>query len=364
MSKPKKLWALKSHTKGKHLVLRSYLNAWFPILGSWNGRILFIDAFAGPGEYEGGEEGSPIIAINSLIKHKSKHVIKAQVSFLFIEKDKARADHLTSLVNQYKHKCPAGTSIEVRHGKFDETMTDVLDDIDQRNRTLATNFLMIDPFGVSGTQMKVIERILRSSKSEVFISFMYESIKRFLTTPEFEHHLDNLFGCQLWRRALSMEDGDAKKNYLFNLYKEQLKKAGAKYVVSFDLYDHNRHIYSIFFGTQHLKGSDRMKSAIWSIDPSGEFKFVATNYNQLKLDFNNPAYKPLEECLKNKFRNKGFVTVEHIIDFVRSDETDYHSGQVKKIALKQMEKNNELEVDESTRKRKFTYPDGTLIRFK
>lgn len=43
------LWPLEPHTRGKHLVLKHYLDAWFPILGSWSGRILFIDGFAGPG---------------------------------------------------------------------------------------------------------------------------------------------------------------------------------------------------------------------------------------------------------------------------------------------------------------------------
>ena len=66
------LWPLEPHTRGKHLVLKSYLDAWFPIMGSWNGRILFIDGFAGPGEYEGGEEGSPLIALRSLKDHHAQ----------------------------------------------------------------------------------------------------------------------------------------------------------------------------------------------------------------------------------------------------------------------------------------------------
>jgi hypothetical protein len=39
--------------------VRAYLDAWLPILSSVNSRILFIDGFAGPGEYAGSEEGSP-----------------------------------------------------------------------------------------------------------------------------------------------------------------------------------------------------------------------------------------------------------------------------------------------------------------
>ena len=44
-------WPLELHTRGKHMVLEHYMGAWLPIMTRWNGRVLFIDAFAGPGEY-------------------------------------------------------------------------------------------------------------------------------------------------------------------------------------------------------------------------------------------------------------------------------------------------------------------------
>ena len=72
------IWKLDPHTLGKHLVLRAYLDAWLPILGRWRRRILFIDGFAGPGEYVDGEEGSPIIALNALCEHQSKSSIDAR----------------------------------------------------------------------------------------------------------------------------------------------------------------------------------------------------------------------------------------------------------------------------------------------
>ena len=65
------LWERDEHTEGKHLVLEHYLKAWYPIMGKWNGRILFIDGFAGPGEYADGEEGSPVVAMRVLDEHPS-----------------------------------------------------------------------------------------------------------------------------------------------------------------------------------------------------------------------------------------------------------------------------------------------------
>ena len=73
------LWKRSPHTEGKHLVLEHYLNAWFAILGrdTLARRILFVDGFAGPGRYEGGEEGSPVVAMRVLAEHSAAKRINA-----------------------------------------------------------------------------------------------------------------------------------------------------------------------------------------------------------------------------------------------------------------------------------------------
>ncbi len=366
MSPPKeKIWAIDEHTKGKHLVLRAYLNAWLPILGSSNGRILFIDAFAGPGEYKDGEEGSPIIALNSLIEHNAKKTIGGEIIFLFIENRKDRYEHLKDIIEDYQPKLPSNAHTQVIFGSFDEAMKQVLDRVEEQNKDLAPSFVMINPFGISGTPMNVINRLLTNPHSEVFITFMYEFINRFVSTPEFEKHLDKLFGCEDWRDGMKISDSKKTKKFFFNSYISQLKKAGCKYVVSFDLYENNTHVYTIFFGTQHPKGCDVMKKAIWKIVPSGNFRFVGTNSPQLTLSIENPNFAPLKKALQDRFIGKGWVRIEDVIDFVISDETDYHSGQVKTNVLRPMKdcEEPEIEVDNSTRKRKNTYPDGTMLRF-
>src|SRR3990167_8475993 len=93
MAVPKETrWPIEPHTKVKHLILGLYLKAWLPIMATHNGCIMFIDGFAGPGRYEGGEEGSPLIALRTLLDHP--HFRQPQpnrkVEFLFIEEDRRR----------------------------------------------------------------------------------------------------------------------------------------------------------------------------------------------------------------------------------------------------------------------------------
>jgi three-Cys-motif partner protein len=358
-----KLWKLDAHTRGKHEVLRRYLNAWLPILGTWQGRILFIDGFSGPGEYEGGEPGSPLIALDAFRKHKAAKKITAKVVFFFIEKRKDRAEHLLQKIEELKPSLPTNCSTQVICGVFDETMSQVFEHLDEKKGQLAPSLVMVDPFGVSDTPMSVIRRILSTQRCEVYVTVMYEFINRFATRPEFHDHLDALYGCADWRKATSIADSGERKKFFYDLYKDQLRQAGAKQVVHFDLYEGNRLKYAIFFGTQNPVGSDRMKAAIWGVAPTGDFAFRGTHSKQLTLGEPEPNLEPLKEQLTVEFQGKEWVRIEDVEQFVMSDRTDFHKGQLKRKTLAPMEKAGRIKVDETTRKRKGSFPEGALLRF-
>ena len=356
-------WDLDPHTLGKHKVLERYMQAWLPIMTSWNGRVLFIDAFAGPGEYSGGEPGSPVIALRALIDHRARDQIRSEVNYLFIENDRNRSEHLEDVLGELKHELPPRCKYRIIPSKFDETLTEVLNDIEEQRARLAPAFVMIDPFGVSETPMRTVARILDNPKSEVYISFMYEWINRFKGHPHFESPLDDLFGCRDWRNGLDIADSDRTKDFFCNLYKSQLKKNGAKYVVHIDMYEGNRHVYTIFFGTNHLDGCDKMKQAIWKVDPFGGFRFRGRQVGQLTLGEDVVDFSPLEKDLQNRFRSQGWQSIENVTDFVKSDATAFHSGHLKTKTLKPMEADGKIEVKLGTRKRSGTYPGGTVLRF-
>jgi hypothetical protein len=219
---------------------------------------------------------------------------------------------------------------------------------------------MVDPFGVKGFPMSLIRRILKSGKVELYISFMYEFIDRFKTTPEFDRILTELYGTDRWKKGLALT-GQAKKDFFFGLYERQLKAAGAKNVLRFDLYRKGHHVYALFFATQHHKGADVMKRAMWSVAPFGDFTFRGGQSVQLTLGI-APDYAPLREALQAEFKDKGWVTIEQVLEFVASDRTDFHTGQVKRPVLVPMEKAKLIEVDPKTRK-KHGYPPRTKLRF-
>ncbi len=149
------LWRIDDHTRAKHEILRRYLEAWLPIMTSYNGRIIYLDGFAGPGEYEKGEPGSPIIAIDTFLTHIHAPIRTKEVLFLFIEQEHARCEHLKQLLAQ--RKLPSTASYEISEGIFDETMTELLTQLESQQLRLAPTFAFIDPFGYSHTPMSTIK---------------------------------------------------------------------------------------------------------------------------------------------------------------------------------------------------------------
>ena len=356
-------WELGEHTPGKHRVLRRYLDAWYPILGMSQERILFIDGFAGPGEYAGGEPGSPIVAMHALRDHAARGRMKAEAVFLFVESDADRVAHLRRLVGIELTTLPPGTRVSVEHGKFDTTMSTVLDGLESKGQQLAPAFLMADPFGVSGTPLSVVQRVLRHPKSEVYISFMYEAISRFRGTDEFAPHLDGLFGTPDWRDGIGIVDAEQKKAFFFSLYRDRLKAAGATQVVHFELYKGARLIYAIFFGTKHLIGCDRMKQAIWGVAPFGDYAFRGAGGGQLGLELGKPDLARFGEQLRSTFSDREWVSIEELVDFGRSDRTDFHSSHLKPT-LRRIDANGNLTRHPDCKAKARAYPPGTRVRFR
>jgi hypothetical protein len=49
MAEQETVWKIDPHTQAKHRILQRYLQAWLPIMSKYNGRLVIVDGFAGPG---------------------------------------------------------------------------------------------------------------------------------------------------------------------------------------------------------------------------------------------------------------------------------------------------------------------------
>ncbi len=165
MAKPmQSLWDIEPHTKAKHEILERYLDAWFPILATYNQRIIYLDGFCGPGRYKGGEDGSPIIAIKKALNHFGR-LQDRKISFIFIDERKDRIEHLRSEIASMP--IPSNFSIFTEVSEFEKTVSQILRDLKSKNLNLAPTFAFIDPFGFKGVPFSLVKELLEQTANQL-----------------------------------------------------------------------------------------------------------------------------------------------------------------------------------------------------
>ncbi len=352
------------HTAAKHLLLKRYLDRWFPILGKYNSRINYIDGFAGPGEYEAGEPGSPLLVIEAAKYHVEHGTLAANVNidFIFVEVDPGFADHLQSKLSTLT--LPPQFDVSVTQGEFANVIGGVLDDLEKQSKVLAPTFAFVDPFGFSGVPFDLMARILAHPKCEVYVNIMIEFINRFLEHPDDSvlRHFPNTFGTDEVLK-IPQQPGNRIKA-LLSLYRRQLKSK-ARFVGRFDMHDRNdQKTYSLFFASNSPKGFEKMKEANWSVDKTEGGRFsdfepgAVDQTGLLETTITHLGMKYSTQMIPGAASIKCSISNNSVIE-----ETDYLPKHARNALKAEREQSGEIsvEVGQGQKRRKGEFPTGKVL---
>ena len=304
------IWHATPHTLAKIEILRGYLNAFFPILGRARPRrgqnILFVDGFAGPGEYSNAYEGSPIAALRAAaqaIAAQGDAWIAGDIECAFIEHDAERCANLRKRVAA----TPAHPRVKTQI--IEKTFVEGIADLKRQNprpfQSTEPLFVFIDPFGATGGPFQVVAEILSSPTSEVLINLDSDGIARNVKVPSSKARdelLTSVFGDESWRSQLSSGDFHTLCRQVLELYKQRLRSLfRVEYVFSFEMRGSKDALnYHLVFASQNPLGLEKMKEAMRAIDKSGSYSFSDGMIGQSVLfDFNAP--KPFADKLHKFF---------------------------------------------------------------
>jgi len=304
------VWPADPHTLAKHRILSNYLKAWMPILANSRNvpdgkppEILFIDGFAGPGVYEGGEDGSPVIALKTALDHSRSFSVP--VSFLFIEQDDERFARLVSALEGLKPRIEESPNVRLLppyHGDCGRKLNELLDTYKAQRRDFGPALVFLDQFGYSKVPMDLIGRIMSQPRCEVFAYMNWNRLNPYFTDETKWPTITRAFGSEAWKSCLSFKGGRRDEEFLKS-YSEQLRTAGkSDYVWHFAMCgEGDQLLYWLFFCTNNLLGLKEMKKAMFSVDESGGFRFSDGNDpNQLSF-FKGATQEWLAEHLHKKF---------------------------------------------------------------
>ncbi len=362
--------AIQPHTTAKHHILKYYLEQWFPILGRRHRSLRYIDGFAGPGNYEGGELGSPFIALNAIRGHwqfQEFSRLGKHVEFLFVEKEPDHYENLKAKVCEVSW--PASIKTDVKLGEFEHIMSRHLDDMrnsDLRSPTLA----FIDPFGPAGFPMELLGRLASFDRMEVLVNLNYNEFVQWILPDKSKHiTADKLYGGTRWRPALEMAGSDLSA-FLVEEYEAALNEIGWR-GTSFEMVNSQNQIaYNLVFGTRSSKGLEAMKRAMRTASPTGEFRYTD------RLDPRQPiipgmdiSFEHAEEIGEHLFQK--YEGKEVAFDYLMAEEIDWHRwwlDQDLRRGLIHLEYGDNQRISDVRNgdgrvRRKHSYPDGCFVTF-
>jgi three-Cys-motif partner protein len=342
------IWDRPPHTAAKHELLGMYLDAWFAIFGQSNrGRAVYLDGFAGPGSYKGGEDGSPILAVKRLLGHSAfDRLTDTEFVFAFNEGDTARHAELCEAIERLKEpygdEWPKSVQIaDPQNLEFGQFANEIIASL--KGKRLAPTLFFIDPFGYSDVSMKQVAELLKYPACDLLIYFDFNSANRFATAGNVDHLFEEYFGSGAYKNAPPAGD-PRRAEYLHDCYEAGLRSiCNMSHIQSFAMEtDGGRVGYYLFFCTNDLQAFDRMKAAMWKIDPSGAFRFSDRFAGQDVLFGPEQSTGPLRDAMLHKFTGET-VRVPDISRWV-VEETPFHSGQLKRATLQPMERRGEIVV--------------------
>jgi three-Cys-motif partner protein len=236
-------------------------------LGSGWRHIWIVDGFAGSGAYKSGQAGSPRLAATWAREEELRRGYPL-VRCINVERDAECFAELQRNLAPWQHLV---TNLP---GEFVDHLADIL-------KTVGSDpvFFFLDPFGVNGIEMGVLETILarRSRKTEFLIHFSDKSFKRMAGHSEDDDgrsstavklaesklaKLDAVIGSRLWRPWWEGDhvDTDAAIEATLKLYLSQLRERGFRYAHQIAMRDtlQSRPQYRLVFCTESPHGVELM----------------------------------------------------------------------------------------------------------
>ena len=283
----------------KDLILKRYLPVLFNALTKCH-MLIYLDAFSGPGIYEDGSMGSPLLAINTLVEFakrvnisKQKELI-ARVIFRFLEQDIEYFENLNSSITKLLSNLKKdGFNLDVECFCEDAVRAlkegiQALHKIDDTHPIAI--FVYLDPWGLKGIETDIVLEFLklRNIKGypvELLLRFPPYLVVRFyknssmgpdwikkilgLNPDELEEILSNEEKEERWENVL--------KNYLSTIKKIYDSETGGNlYYTAIETLGSGQFYYMIFF-TEHSYGLLKMNDSMTRTFAERDIDFRLTN---------------------------------------------------------------------------------------
>jgi three-Cys-motif partner protein len=258
------LWDSEPRTLIKHQIYRHYLQCWMGKICRTFESASIVDAFAGPGQYRDGPDGSPVVIAKAFLEHSARADFN-HLHLICREKRADRRNHLQELVNQL----PATPKLRVtvlpsgQGDSFEELAA-----VARPAKPALPVLWIIDPFNPSGAPFELVRASLNRPRDEVLVTWFADEIYRFCEDSTKINSMDRHFGGSQWTKALESRGESARKLALLDAYQQRLRDLPNVFTNTFSISGKNETArYSIVYATHSEAGLQCFNPVRWKLDP-------------------------------------------------------------------------------------------------
>ena len=359
------LWDCKPRTKAKLAIVNAYLGAWFGILAAKGFKqVVYIDGFCGPGNYKTGEEGSPVIAAR-MASATAERFPNFKATLILVDEKKSALDHLQTL--EAIKKPHPNVEIIIKQGEFADKVDEIVAFL--KAHPNSPTFSFVDPFGFGQSPFEKFKQLMHNENSEIFVNLMCGFMNRFKEhqDPKVIAKIKAILGTDDLSAIIAADDPiDA----VCDSFERSLKSIG-RFTLKFMMRDDkNIRDNAFFFCGRNSKGFEKIKEAMWRVDPEGGNSFSVhreAKDQQFGTLFEAGAQTArLGPLIHEHFKGRKKVPVGEIFDWI-VEGTDVYLPKHARIELEQLLSRGNVSYEDpsgSTRKRRANdWPERLLITF-
>jgi three-Cys-motif partner protein len=250
----------------KHSLLEKYLPQWAYRVGREWGKLVYVDAFAGPwqvasSEYLDSSFGVAVASLEHALEGLRRYwKINPSLQAVLLGTTASKRAELETYAAKHR---TADVTIDTLQGEFAERV-EAIDELIGADKKKAFRFVFLDPKGWAQIPMERMAPFLQSRSCEVLVTLMTRHIYRFLDQPDRADSYRNLFGRNGVLERLQECPKPLRSELAVLEYRDSLKiLCGFKYVSCAVVFrpDREEVLYYLMFATNHPKGVEVFKDA-------------------------------------------------------------------------------------------------------
>ncbi|MEO8607753.1 MAG: three-Cys-motif partner protein TcmP [Chloroflexota bacterium] len=327
--------------------------------GRKQGKIAYIDLFAGPGRYKEGSDSTPLLILRGAIQNQDT---RERLVTIFNDKDE---ENIQSLENAIK-SLPGIETLKTEPVIMNQEVGENIVKIFEGMKLIPTLFF-VDPFGYKGLSLRLINSVLQNWGCDCIFFFNYNRISMGISNEFVTEHMEALFGkenVEIMRQSLEAVTPNERELFIIETLAQSLKAMGGEYVLPFRFRNENntRTSHHLIFVSKHFRGYEEMKEVMAKESSTANqgvasFEYSpATERQPLLFGLSTPL-DDLGELLLTTFAGKT-LSMQEIYERHNVDTPFIKKNY--KVILQQLETDGKIIA---SKHKKGTFGDGVMVTF-